>query len=291
MKLHLVDGTYELFRMYYGAPERSAPDGTEVGATLAFIGTLLGLVGDEGATHVACAFDTRIESFRNDLFDGYKTGDGIDPLLWNQFPLVEEACKAMGMVCWSMLDFEADDALAAGAARWRDEDQVEQICLCSPDKDLAQCVRGDRVVLVDRRRRKTTDEAGVEEKFGVPPRLIPDYLALVGDAADGIPGVPRWGAKSTAAVLSHFGGLEAIPDDVDAWDLKVRGAAGLAENLAGMRDEAALYKTLAILREDVPLEESLDDLEWRGADRDALQALLARLGDESLLDRVPRWRD
>lgn len=291
MKIHLVDGTYELFRMYYGAPPRSAPDGQEIGATTALIGSLLQLIGEEGATHVACAFDTQIESFRNELFDGYKTGEGIDPDLFAQFPLAEEACRALGMVCWSMIEVEADDGLAAGAHRYKDDARVEQVCLCSPDKDLGQCVEGDHVVMVDRRRKTVTDEAGVNEKFGVPPKLIPDYLALVGDTADGIPGVPRWGAKSTAAVLSHFGSLEAIPNDVGDWDLLVRGAKSLAENLAGMREEAALYKRLATLRTDVPLAETVDDLEWKGADRPALEALLAKLGAENLMSRIRRFRE
>ena len=291
MKIHLVDGTYELFRMYYGARPRAAPDGQEIGATLAFLGTLLQLLGKEGATHPACAFDTRVESFRNDLFDGYKTGEGIDEELLAQFPLVEEACRALGIVCWSMVEFEADDAIATGARLYKDDKRVEQVLLCSPDKDLAQCVEGDRVVMVDRRRETIMDEAGVHKKFGIAPSLIPAYLALVGDAADGIPGVPRWGAKSTAAVLSHFGSLDAIPDDAEDWDLDQRGKASLASNLAGMRKEARLYETLATLRLDVPLSESADDLEWRGADRPTLTALLDRLGRPQLADRVTRWQD
>lgn len=282
MKIHLVDGTYELFRMYYGAPPRAAPDGTEVGAVRALVGTLQYLLKEEGATHVACAFDTVIESFRNELFDGYKTGAGIDPLLLAQFPLAEEAVRALGITCWSMIEFEADDAIATFAYQHKDAPEVEQVHLCSPDKDLAQCVVGDRVVLNDRRRRSTLDEAGVKEKFGVPPSLIPDYLALVGDTADGIPGVPRWGAKSAAAVLSAHGGLEHIPPDPAAWQVKVRGAAALADSLNAMREEAALYKVLATLRTDVPLQETLSDLEWKGPDEAALARLRERLGDDAL---------
>ncbi len=279
MKIHLVDGTYELFRMYYGAPPRAAPDGTEVGAVRALIGTLQGLLQSEGATHVAVAFDTVIESFRNDLFDGYKTGAGIDPLLLAQFPIAEEAVRALGIVCWSMIDFEADDAIAAFAYRHRDDPSVEQIHLCSPDKDLAQCVIADRVVLNDRRRKTLLGEAGVIEKFGVPPSLIPDYLALVGDSADGIPGIPRWGAKSSGAMLSAHGGLEHIPADPADWKVKVRGAAALATSLNGLREEAALYKRLATLRTDVPLQETLEDLRWRGPDEAAFAQLQKRLGD------------
>jgi len=291
MKVHLVDGTYELFRMYYGAPERSAPDGSEVGATLALLGTLLNLVTEEGATHVACAFDTRIESFRNDLFDGYKTGDGIDPLLWAQFPLAERACKALGIVCWSMIEFEADDALATAVARFSGSSKVERIYICSPDKDLAQCVEGDKVVLFDRMRDRIIDEKGVEEKWGVGPSSIPDLLALMGDRADGIPGIPRWGQKSCARVLSVFGTIDQIPENVEDWKLTVRGAKGLSENLNSRREEAALYKELAILRRDVPLEETLDDLEWKGANREELTAFLSEIGAEKEIERVSLFRD
>ncbi len=291
MKIHLVDGTYELFRMFFGAPERKAPDGQEVGAVRALVGSLLSLVRDDGATHIAVAFDTVIESFRNELFDGYKTGAGIDPDLYSQFPLAEEAVRALGMVCWSMVEFEADDALATGAALYKREPGVEQVLICSPDKDLGQCVEGQRVVLSDRRKKLLLDEEAVRTKMGVPPRLIPDLLALVGDTADGIPGVPRWGSKSAATVLSHYGSLEAIPADEGQWDLKVRGAAALAASLRERREDAALYKTLATLREDVPLaERSAEDLAWQGAHRGRLGAFLTRIGDEEAATRVPSWR-
>ncbi len=289
MKVHLVDGTYELFRAYYGAPEAQAPDGREVGATRALLASFLSLVTNEGATHVAVAFDHVIESFRNDLFDGYKTGAGIDPALYGQFHLAERATAALGLTVWSMVEFEADDAIAAGAALYGDDARVEQVVLCSPDKDLAQCVRGDRVVLHDRRRKQTYDEAGVLEKYGVPPASIPDWLALVGDAADGLPGIPRWGAKSSAQVLADYPHLDQIPALPGQWKSKVRGAATLAANLAAQRDDALLYRTLATLRTDVPLEESLEDLEWRGADRDALTALVEELGDDKLLERIPKF--
>jgi 5'-3' exonuclease len=290
MQIHVVDGTYELFRAYYGAPETTAPDGKEVGATLALGRTLLGLVNNEGATHIGVAFDHVVESFRNELFDGYKTGEGIDPALLAQFEPAERMTHALGMVVWPMVEFEADDALATAAARYGRDKRVERVLICSPDKDLAQCVRGERVILVDRRRRKTIDEQGVLEKYGVPPASMPDWLALVGDAADGIPGVPRWGARSAAAALRACGHIDAIPDDPEKWEFKVRGAAGLAESLRAHRGESALYLTLATLREDVPLAESVDDLEWRGARRSELKAVCREFGDDDLPQRVSRWQ-
>jgi 5'-3' exonuclease len=290
MLVHLVDGTYELFRNYFGAPAATAPDGREVGATRGLLRTLLALLREEGTSHVAVAFDQVIESFRNALFDGYKTGEGIDPDLYAQFPLAERATRALGLVCWPMVELEADDALASGAARFAGARGVAQVRICSPDKDLCQCVRGERVVLLDRRRGAIIDEAGVREKFGVAPTSIPDWLALVGDAADGIPGIPRWGARSAAALLARYRRIEAIPDDEARWEVKVRGAAGLARSLRERREEAALYRTLATLRLDAPLDEALDDLRWRGAEREALGALCAELGEDRLMERVPRWR-
>jgi 5'-3' exonuclease len=252
--------------------------------------TLLALIKLEGATHVAVAYDHVIESFRNDLYSGYKTSAGIEPDLWAQFQLVEDATRALGIVVWSMVEFEADDALGTGAARYAEDPEVEQVLICSPDKDLTQCVRGQKIVCVDRRRKKTLDEAGVIEKFGVPPKTIPDYLALVGDTSDGYPGIPRWGEKSSAAVLSVYGSIEAIPDDDRAWTVKPRGSKELAENLRAMRREAALYKQLATLRFDVPLPEKAADLAWRGAPKDILSDLLVRLGDREILERVPAYR-
>jgi 5'-3' exonuclease len=290
VKVHLVDGTYELFRCYYGAPRASAPDGTEVGAIRGLLATLLRLLNEDGVTHVGVAFDHVIESFRNDLFGGYKTGAGIDPDLWSQAPLAERAAQALGLVVWPMVPFEADDAMAAAAARYGAAEPVEQVVLATPDKDLAQCVRGDQVVLWDRRRQLIIDEDGVIEKWGVHPASIPDYLALVGDDADGIPGLRGWGARSTATVLARYGHLEQIPDDPAAWDVKVTGSSRLAERLRVEREAAMLYRTLATLREDVPLEEELDDLRWRGADRQALTTLCAELGAPGLLERVARWR-
>jgi 5'-3' exonuclease len=292
MKLYLVDGTYELFRNHFGAPPRTAPDGRAVGATLGLLRSLLLLVTTPGITHVACAFDHVIESFRNGLYSGYKTGAGVDPTLLAQFALAEEAVAALGLVVWPMVEFEADDALASATARFKHDAAVEQIVLCSPDKDLAQLVSGDRIVGWDRRRNIFIDEAGVVEKFGVRPQSIPDWLGLVGDAADGFPGIPGWGAKSAAAVLAHYGRLEAIPADPLIWglpDISASRAARLAENLAQHRAEALLFRTLATLREDVPLQETLADLEWQGA-YERLNEVCHWLGDDKFPGRVPRWR-
>ena len=288
MKVHLIDGTYELFRAFYGAPAATYA-GREVGASRGLVRSLVALLRTGTVSHVACAFDTVIESFRNQLFAGYKTGDGIDPALWSQFPLAERAVAALGVTVWPMIDFEADDALATAAARFARDDRVTQVVVCSPDKDLAQCVQGARVVTWDRLRDVVLDDAGVAAKFGVPPAAIPDWLALVGDDADGIPGLPRWGARSAATVLARWGRIEDIPVDAAAWDVPVRGAAALAASLAAGRADAMLYKRLATLRRDVPLSETLDDLAWRGARRDVLEAVCAEIGERTVLERVPRW--
>jgi len=288
MKIHLVDGTYELFRNHFGAPPKKSPDGREVGATLGLLRSLLLLLSSPDVTHVAVAFDHVIESFRNDLFDGYKTGEGTDPELLAQFPLAEEAVSALGVVVWPMVEFEADDALATAVSRFKDEKSIEQIVICSPDKDLAQLVSGEHIVCWDRRREIVIDEAGVVVKYGVSPASIPDWLALVGDTADGIPGIPAWGAKSSASVLAHYEHIEKIPDDSEAWEVKVRGAKRLSENLSGQRKEATLYRQLATLRQDVPLNEKLGDLEWQGAHAQ-LKEFCRNLGDERIPERVPRW--
>ena len=290
MRVHLVDGTYELFRAHFGAP-RAEVKGREVGATRGILRSLLSLVRDDGVSHVGVAFDHVIESFRNELFSGYKTGEGVPEELMSQFPLAERASHALGIVTWPMVGFEADDALATAAARWAGAPGVEQVLICTPDKDLAQCVTGQRVVRLDRMRRLLMDEAGVIEKFGVPPASIPDWLALVGDTADGIPGIPRWGEKGASTLLARFGRIEDIPDDPSRWGVPVRGAAALAASLAGLRKEAALYKTLATLRRDVPLTETLDDLEWKGARRGELLDLCREIGDDDFPSRVPRFRD
>lgn len=288
MKVHLIDGTFELFRTWFGSPRARTPDGAEVGAVRGLLRTLLGQLQQDDCTHVAVAFDRVIESFRNDLFPGYKTGDGVEPELLAQFPLAEQAARALGLVVWPMVRYEADDALATAAARFADA--CDQVVLCSPDKDLAQCVRGSRVVLLDRMRGIVLDEAGVTEKFGVPPASIPDWLALVGDSADGIPGIPRWGAKSAAIVLARYGRIDAIPDDAGTWEVAVRGAPALASELAARRGEAELYRTLATLCTDVPLPQTLDDLAWRGADRERLEELCRRIDFERFVERVPRYQ-
>jgi 5'-3' exonuclease len=288
MKIHLVDGTYELFRSFYGAPPKKSPAGREVGATLGLLKSLLALILNSGATHIACAFDHVIESFRNDLYAGYKTGEGVDADLLSQFPLAEQAVDALGLVTWPMVEFEADDALATAAVRFQDDPHVDQVVICSPDKDLAQLVFGSRVVCWDRRRDILYDEKAVIEKFGVSPASIPDWLALVGDSADGYPGVPAWGAKSAAAVLSKYEHLESIPADHLQWGLPAGRALRLAENLKAHQDEAHLFRRLATLRRDVPIQQGLNDLEWRGA-RARLRALCLELGDPDLPDRVPRW--
>jgi 5'-3' exonuclease len=287
--VHLVDGTFELFRAWFGAPRAVTSDGREVGATRGLLRTLLGLVTKGNATHVAVAFDRVIESFRNDLFEGYKTGAGLEAELVRQFPLAEQAARSLGLVVWPMVRYEADDALATGAARYADH--ADRVVLCSPDKDLAQCVRADRVVLEDRMRNTTLDERGVVEKFGVEPASIPDWLALVGDTADRIPGIPKWGAKSAATVLSRWKRIDAIPQDPAQWEVTVRGAQSLADTLNPRRGEAQLFRTLATLCTDVPLPHTLADLEWKGADRDALAALCRTLEFDRFVERIPRFRD
>jgi len=289
--IHVVDGTYELFRAYFGAPKATGPNGNEVGATRGILRSLYSLLREDQVTHAACAFDHVIESFRNQLYAGYKTSAGVPEDLLAQFELAERATHALGVVVWSMVEFEADDALATAAARWGDAPGVDRVVICTPDKDVAQCVRGSQVVAFDRLRRRLLDEPGVVAKFGVAPASIADWLALVGDSADGYPGVPRWGAKSAAAVLAMYGRIDAIPDDARWWRVPVRGAAALAESLRAHRTEAALYRRLATLRTDVPLGETIDDLRWRGARRDELTALCREIGDEAFLERITSWRE
>ena len=263
MKVHLVDGTYELFRHFFGAPPHRNAAGQEVAAVRGVVGSVLQLLS-EGATHVGVATDHVIESFRNDLWPGYKTGDGVDPDLWSQAWPLEEALVALGVAVWPMVELEADDALASAAAVAGDDGGVEQVIICTPDKDLGQCVRGTRVVQLDRRRDQLIDEGGVVAKFGVGPTSIPDYLALVGDSADGFPGLAGWGAKSAAAVLARWRHIEDIPGDPSDWDVTVRGAAKLAATLQECRADAALFKELATLRIDRSLLARAEDLRWRG---------------------------
>jgi len=276
MKIHLVAGTYELFRSHFGAPSKKAPDGREVGATLGLLNSLLALLTKSGATHVACAFDHVVESFRNDLFPGYKTSAGIAQDLLAQFALAEQAVAALGVVVWPMVEFEADDALASAAAIADRNARVERVLICTPDKDLAQCVRGSRVVQVNRRTKVTFDEAGVTGKFGVAPESIPDYLALVGDTADGYPGLTGWGAKSSAAVLARFRHLEMIPEDWKAWGVNAANPAALSRTLAAQRREAYLFRDLATLRTDIPLFGDIESLRWDGP-RPEFEALAALL--------------
>ena len=290
MKLHLVDGTYELFRSHFGAPPTSAPDGRPMGAVRGLVQTLLSLLRQPDVTHVACAFDHVVESFRNDMFSGYKTGEGVPADLMQQFGPAEEAVSAIGMVVWPMVEFEADDAIATAVLRWAGADEVDQTVICSPDKDLTQLVDGDRIVCLDRRRGVLLNESGVRLKFGVSPASIPDFLALVGDAADGIPGIPRWGAKSAAAVLSRYGQIEKIPLGIP-WEVEIRGAATMAANLSDRWDDVLLYKRLTTLRSDVPLSEDLADLQWRGAPRRRYLEMCAALGFDRLVDLPHRWDD
>jgi 5'-3' exonuclease len=292
LQLHLVDATYELFRAYYGPrPAIRTPAGRDVGAVTGLVYTLLTLLRDEGATHVGCATDHVIRSFRNGMYPGYKTEVGVPAELLDQFSLAERAMEALGLVVWPETEFEADDALATAAARWADRPDVERIWICSPDKDLAQCVRSDRVVLRDRRRERTTDQDGVVERWGVRPESIPDYLALVGDAADGFPGLPGWGARSAAAVLGRFGHLEDVPEPVGEWHVDVRSAPSLSATLRARWDEAMLYRDLATLRTNVPLPQvDPEELRWRGARRGDFEALCAELGQPNLSRRPHLWQ-
>ena len=263
LQIHLIDGTYELFRHFYAVPSARDDRGREVGAVRGVLRSLLGMLSS-GSTHLAVATDHIIESFRNNLWAGYKTGDGVDPALLAQFPLLEEVLAAAGIVVWPMIEFEADDALASAAALAAGDTRVEQVILCTPDKDLAQCVQCERVVQLNRRTKTRMDEAGVVAKFGVRPASIPDYLALVGDAADGYPGLPGWGAKSTAAVLAKFGNLEAIPRDPSQWRVDALNTGSLARTLAAEWERALLFRDLATLRRDIVLFESVDELCWTG---------------------------
>ncbi|MCB0994367.1 MAG: flap endonuclease [Acidimicrobiales bacterium] len=287
MRVHLVDGTYELFRHFFALPSHVTSAGEEVAAVRGVVGSLVGLLED-GATHVGVATDHVIESFRNDLYPGYKTGEGIDPTLRAQFPLLEDALRSAGFCVWPMVEFEADDALASAALRAAADQRVEQVMICTPDKDLAQCVTDDgRIVQYDRRKRLLIDRDAVVEKFGVPPESIPDYLALVGDSADGFPGLAGWGAKSTAAVLARYGHLEDIPAAPGKWDVPVRGVSKLAARLREELADAVLFRTLATLDADAPTIESVDEVEWRGPRPDFLE-MAQRLEAPGLAERTAK---
>jgi 5'-3' exonuclease len=290
MRIHLVDGTFELFRAHFSQrPGQRDASGRDVKATVGLASSLLQLLEDkeEAVSHIAVAFDNPVESFRNDLFDGYKTGEGMPEELAAQFDAAERATAALGVTVWSMDRHEADDALASGAARFRD--QVEQVRLMTPDKDLGQSIRGTRVVQIDRMRKKLTDEQRLRELRGVGPASIPDWLGLMGDAADGIPGIPGFGAKSAAAVLAHYERIENIPDDPAEWKVAVRGAKRLAANLAERREEALLYKRLATLAEDAPINRRLAELEWKGVPRGAFEDFCAEMNADRLRTRPRRW--
>ncbi len=289
MKIHLVDGTYELFRAHFGAPPKKSASGQEVGATVGLIRSMMLLLSDPEVTHVAVAFDHVIESFRNKLYPGYKSSAGVDPVILNQFPLAEKLVSALGMVVLPMVKFEADDAIATMTAKFKKVKSVEQIVICSVDKDLTQMVDGERVVCWDRRREITLNEKGVIEKFGVPPESIPDFLALVGDSADGYPGIQGWGEKSTSTVLAKYKHIEAIPNDPNKLGLGLGRATTLLENLQKNYKDALLFKELSTLRTDVPLKETLADLKWRGA-TPRLKKVCKELGSESILERVKKWQ-
>ena len=267
MDIYLIDGTYELFRHFYAVPSAKDASGQEIAAVRGVVGSVLSMI-EAGATHVGVATDHVIESFRNDLYLGYKTSEGVDPALLSQFPILEDALQSMGVVVWPMIEVEADDALASAATKAAQDDRVRQVLICTPDKDLGQCVVGSRVVQLDRRRETLRDEAGVIAKFGIKPSSIPDYLAVVGDSADGYPGIAGWGAKTAAAVFSQYLHLEDIPNDWRRWDPIIRRARPLAESLFAAWGDALLFRTLATLRVDVPVFTSIDDLLWKGPAED-----------------------
>lgn len=293
MKLHLVDATFELFRAFYSRPPRRAPDGRPVNAVQGLVDSMLALLREPDVTHIGAATDHVIESWRNDLYAGYKSSAGVDPNLLAQFDDAERALEALGMPVWAMVEDEADDAIAAAVVRFGDDPRIEQVVICSVDKDLGQLVRDDRIVLRDRMRKITYDEDGIREKFGVAPTSVPDYLALVGDSSDGFPGLPGWGAKSAAAVLARFGHLEAIPASVLDWEVDIRNASRLASTLEQHRADAVLYRRLATLNADADIgaTPTLDALEWRGVPRERFIGLCDELGFDTVRERVHRWRE
>lgn len=284
MNVHLIDGTYELFRYFFAVPSAKDDTGQEIGAVRGVLGSVFSMI-EAGATHLGVATDHVVESFRNDLYAGYKTSEGVPPELLSQFPILEDALSAMGVKVWPMTYFEADDALASAAGKLANDRQVSQILICTPDKDLAQSVVGNRVVQVDRRREIVRDESAIEAKFGVRPESIPDYLAVTGDSADGYPGIAGWGAKAAAAVFSRYFHLEHIPKDCRNWDPSIRRARALAESLFGSWNDAVLFRTLATLRLDAPVFESLDELKWEGPHPE-FERLCERLRAADLYRRV-----
>jgi len=284
MNVHLIDGTYELFRYFFAVPSAKDANGQEIGAVRGVLGSVLSMI-EAGATHLGVATDHVVESFRNELYFGYKTSEGVEPELLSQFPILEEALQAMGVLVWPMIEFEADDALASAASKAAEDERVAQVIICTPDKDLRQCVVGTRVVQLDRRREMLRDEAGVLAKFGVNPQSIPDYLAVVGDSADGFPGISGWGPKAAALVFSRYPHLEDIPKDWRQWHASIRRANRLADSLFAAWDEALLFRKLATLRLDVPVFNSVDDLLWKGP-RPEFERMCERLRAPELLRRA-----
>ena len=294
MKVHLVDATFELFRAYYSRPPRRAPDGRPVNAVQGLVDSMLSLLREPDVTHIGAATDHVIESWRNDLYPGYKSSAGVDPDLLAQFGDAERALEALGIPVWAMVEDEADDAIAAAVARFADDPRVEQVIICSVDKDLGQLVSNGRIVLRDRMRKVTYDEAGIVEKFGVAPGSIPDYLALVGDSSDGFPGLPGWGSKSASAVLVRWGHLDRIPASALDWEVPVRNATRLAATLVQQRADALLFRRLATLNADARIEDvtaSLDELGWHGVPRARFVSLCDELGFDTVRERVHRWAD
>jgi 5'-3' exonuclease len=286
MNVFLIDGTYELFRHFYAVPNFTNAAGQEVGAVRGVVRSVLSMLEDR-VTHIGVATDHVVESFRNKMWPGYKSGEGIDPVLMSQFPLLEQALTAMGVQVWPMIEFEADDGLASGAAKAASNPEVEQVFICTPDKDLAQSVVGTRVVQFDRRLAEVRDASAVKVKYGVGPDSIPDYLALTGDTADGYPGLPGWGAKSSSLVLARYGDIESIPDSVDVWDVKVRGAAKLAATLAKNRELALTFRDLATLRTDAPVFDTVDELKWGGPREDFID-YCTQMDAQAIYRRVER---
>ena len=284
MNVYLIDGTYELFRHYFAVPSSKDSEGWEIGAVRGVLFSVLSMI-DNGATHLGVATDHIVESFRNDLYPGYKTSEGVEPELLSQFPILEEALQAMGILVWPMVEFEADDALASAATKSAQDDRATRIFICTPDKDLSQCVQGTRIVQLDRRKNALRDESGVVEKFGVKPESIPDYLALVGDSADGYPGIKGWGEKAASSVLAQYPHLEEIPKDWQQWNPAIRRGRALAESLFAAWDDAILFRKLATLRLDVPVFASIDDLRWQGP-RPEFQKLCERLKSPTLYERT-----
>jgi len=289
VKIHLVDGTYELFRAHFGQPPRVAPDGMQVSAVRGLIQTLLSLVKDEAVTHLAVAFDSEIVSFRNKLYENYKDGSDTPEELKLQFPLAERAVHSLGICVWPSYDYEADDILGSAAVLYNSKPEVDQVIICSPDKDLAQVVLENQIVCWDRKNNLIMDEDKVISKFGVAPDSIPDYLALVGDSADGIPGIPKWGQKSASTLLFRYKIIDNIPQDSLLWDVQVRGSSGLSMSLESNRSKAMLYKDLATLKLDINISEDLEDLRWKGAHENLYNPLCVELGLESLSRSVGRW--